>query len=139
MPEAEDRLGSIETLLNRLQQNVDAGFIGMDKRVDQLSRDLSLHVATLHTRLDDLNRRFTDLQGRLTSVEGRLSTMDTRLDTRLQGLDDRLDTRLMGVEGRLSVIEQRLDHKAGNATVNLWGATLAMLIAAATALVTLRP
>jgi chromosome segregation ATPase len=150
MAEDEDRLARIDRTLYQLQQSVRDGFVEVYKQLDsirrdderqsqQLQREMSSQATQLHVRLDDLHRRFTDLQERLTGVEGRIGTVDTRLDTRLQGLDDRLNTRFMGVEGRLSAIEQRLDHKAGNWTVNLWGTTLAILIGAATALVKLLP
>jgi hypothetical protein len=150
MAEEEDRLTRIERTLLQLQQSVRDGFVEVykqlessrredERQTDQLRQSISSQAHQLEVRLDDLHRRFTDLQERLTGMDGRLGTVDTRLDTRLQGLDDRLDTRFMGVEGRLSAIEQRLDHKAGNWTVNLWGATLAILIGAATALVKLVP
>jgi chromosome segregation ATPase len=150
MTEDEDRLTRMERTLLQLQQSVRDGFVEVYKQLDtfrrdderqseQLQRAMGSQAHQLEVRLDDLHRRFTDLQERLTGVDGRLGTVDTRLDTRLQGLDDRLNTRFMGVEGRLSAIEQRLDHKAGNWTVNLWGATLAILIGAATALVKLVP
>jgi chromosome segregation ATPase len=150
MAEDEDRLARIERTLSQLQQGVRDGFVEVYKQLDSfrrdderqsqhLQREMNTQANQLQVRLDDLHRRFTDLQERLTGVDGRIGSMDARLDTRLQGLDDRLNTRFMGVEGRLSGIEQRLDHKAGNWTVNLWGATLAILIGPATALVKLLP
>jgi hypothetical protein len=150
MTEDEDRLARIERTLAQLQQSVRDGFVEVYKQLDAnrrdderqaeyIRREMNGQAQQQQVRLDDLHRRFSDLQERLTGMEGRIGTLDTRLDTRLQGLDDRLNTRFMGVEGRLSAIEQRLDHKAGNWTVNLWGATLAILIAAATAIIKFVP
>jgi hypothetical protein len=133
------RLAEIERTLTRLEQSVREGWALVDKRFDDFRREaergqqeLTLRVMS---RFGSIDQRFTDLQERLTGMEGRLEALDGRLDSRLAGIDDRLNTRLMGVEGRLSAIESRLDHKADKWTVNLWGATLAILIAAATAFI----
>jgi chromosome segregation ATPase len=150
MTDDSDRLAQIERTLVQLQQGVRDGFVEVYKQLDALRRDDERQTQQLQrgmrhqgqeiaTRLDHANERVTDLHQRLTGIEGRIDALDTRLDTRFEGLDDRLNTRLMGVEGRLGGIEQRLDHKAGTWTVNLWGATLALLIGAATALLKLRP
>ena len=56
--------------------------------------------------------------------ELRLERFDTKLDNlekRLASLEGRLDTRFDG-------LETRLNTKAGNWVVSLWGATLAVLI-----------
>ena len=111
----------------------------MQAQTQQMWEAMNRQEQLVQVRLEDLHRRLTDLQERLTGIEGRLGTLDTRLDTRLQGVDDRLNTRFMGVEGGLSAIEQRLDHKADRSTVNLWCTTLAILIAAATALIKFVP
>jgi hypothetical protein len=63
-------------------------------------------------------------------VELRLERLDTKLDAqekRLASLESRM-------ESRFNSVDSRLDGKAGNGVVSLWGATLAMLIAAAFAL-----
>jgi hypothetical protein len=56
--------------------------------------------------------------------ELRLERMDSKLDSlekRLASLEGRLDTRFDGLENRLNT-------KAGNWVVSLWGATLAILM-----------
>jgi tetrahydromethanopterin S-methyltransferase subunit G len=110
MPEVEERLARFETrtetLLTQLEKRLADGFAAVDKRFD-------------------------DLQTRMTSVEGRIASLDSHMDSRFTAVD----TRFMGVEGRLTNIEARLDQKAGAWLVSIWGATLAMLIAAATALI----
>jgi chromosome segregation ATPase len=143
MAEDEARLAQIERVLARLELTVREGWVGMDKQLDAFrreaesgQRDLSLRVQGLHSRLDAVDQRFTDLQARLTGMDSRLGTLDARLESRLAGIDDRLNTRLMGVEGQLSQLRSSLDHKAGNWVVSLWGATLAFLVAAATAIIT---
>jgi chromosome segregation ATPase len=150
MAEDEDRLARIERTLAQLEQSMREGWALVEKQVEDFRReterrqqDLSLG---LQGPLSGIGQHLTDLQERLTRLEDRFSRLDLRLDTRLEGLDtrldtrlasidDRLNTRLMGVEGRLSAIEGRLDHKAGNWVVSLWGATLAILIGAATAFI----
>jgi hypothetical protein len=57
-----------------------------------------------------------------------------RLDTKMDGLEKRLASMESRFETRFAAIETRLDGKAGNWVVSLWGATLAMLIGAAFAL-----
>jgi hypothetical protein len=57
-----------------------------------------------------------------------------RLDTKMDGLEKRLASMESRFEVRFAAIETRLDGKAGNWVVSLWGATLAMLIGAAFAL-----
>ena len=144
MAEDEARLVQIEHTLARLDQIVRDSWDQMAKQLGTSRQQTEGWQEGMQVRLNTINQRFTDLQERLTGMEGRLGTLDDRLDTRLGGLDarldtrlgeidDRLNTRLMGVEGRLSAIESRLDSKAGNWTVNLWGATLALLVGAATA------
>jgi hypothetical protein len=83
-------------------------------RLDQFDKRMDERFQALNTRLDDMNHAVT-----------------ARLES--------LDTRLLALEGRLTVIDERLDHKAGNWVVSLRGATVAMLIGAATALVKLWP
>jgi hypothetical protein len=57
-----------------------------------------------------------------------------RLDTKMDGLEKRLASMESRFEVCFAAIETRLDGKAGNWVVSLWGATLAMLIGAAFAL-----
>jgi hypothetical protein len=54
-----------------------------------------------------------------------------RLDTKVEQLDKRLTEGFATVHTRLEGLETRLNTKAGNWTVGLWGATLAFLISAA--------
>jgi hypothetical protein len=114
MPDQDDRLARLEVLITEMDRRWETRFEQLEKRMVE-------GFAGIHKRLDDL-------QARMGSLEARMGS-----------LDDRVETRLMGVEGRLTTIEGRLDHKAGNWVVSLWGATLAMLIGAATALVKLWP
>jgi hypothetical protein len=65
-----------------------------------------------------------DLRDTFHRLELRLERMDTKLDSlekRLASLEGRLDTRFDGLESRVNT-------KAGNWVVSLWGATLAILI-----------
>jgi hypothetical protein len=58
-------------------------------------------------------------------VELRLERLDTHLDSQEKSLADlRSEFR-----SRIGDLEKRLDGKAGNGVVSLWGATLAVLIA----------
>jgi len=52
-----------------------------------------------------------------------------RLDTKMDQLEKRLSDGFAVVNTRLEGIETRLNTKAGNWVVSLWGATLAGLIA----------
>jgi hypothetical protein len=64
-------------------------------------------------------------------VELRLERLDTKLDAK----EKHLASLATGMESRLSSVGNHLDGKTGNyVVVGLWGATLAMLIAAASAL-----
>ena len=70
-------------------------------------------------------------------TDEQLQELFHRIDLRLE----RLDTKLEGLEkgqvdirADIRVIQSRLDEKASQTVVSLWGATLAMLIGAAFAL-----
>jgi len=79
------------------------------------------------TRLDQLDKRLADS----------MQAMNTRVDDLRQTLNGRLDDlgqRISAVETRLTAAENRM---ASNTTVNLWGATISMLIAAAVAVIKL--
>jgi hypothetical protein len=72
------------------------------------------------------DERMTDdiLQDTFHRFELRLERLDTKLDSlekRLASLEGRLDTRFDGLESRLNT-------KAGNWVVSLWGTTLAILM-----------
>jgi hypothetical protein len=53
-----------------------------------------------------------------------------RLHTKMDNLKKRFASMESRFESRFNSIDARLDGKAGNWVVSLWGATLAMLIAA---------
>jgi hypothetical protein len=57
-----------------------------------------------------------------------------RLDTKVDNLDKRIASLETRFEARFMSIDARLDNKAGNWVVGLWGSTLAILIGAAFAL-----
>jgi anti-sigma-K factor RskA len=57
-----------------------------------------------------------------------------RLDTKVENLEKGFADLRSEMRTRFSSIDTRLDGKAGNWLASLWGATLAMLIAAAFAL-----
>jgi hypothetical protein len=57
-----------------------------------------------------------------------------QLDTKMDNIEKRVASMESRFESRFNSIDARLDGKAGNWVVSLWGATLAMLIAAAFAL-----
>jgi hypothetical protein len=61
-------------------------------------------------RLDRIDLKLDALEKRLTSLEQRFASFEDRQDVRFDWLEHRLNT------------------KAGNWTVSLWGATLAILI-----------
>jgi hypothetical protein len=79
----------------------------------------------------------------VSSLEARLTGLEDRPDRRVQGLVDTINTRFLAVEGRPTAIETRLDGKAGDWTVSLWGATVmgwtAILVGAAVTIVKLWP
>jgi hypothetical protein len=89
-------------------------------------------------RLDQFEKRFNDLvQTMNTRFDGFVQAVNTRFDDQRLTLDARLadlGQRISGVEGRLSAVENRM---ASSLTVNLWGATISMLIAAAVAIIKL--
>jgi hypothetical protein len=60
-----------------------------------------------------------------------------RLDTKVDNLEKSVADLRSEMRTRFLNIDTRLDGKAGNWVVSLWGATLAMLIGAAFALVKL--
>ena len=53
-----------------------------------------------------------------------------RFDVRLDALDKRVSDGFAQINTRLEGMENRLNTKAGNWTVSLWGATLAIIMAA---------
>jgi hypothetical protein len=57
-----------------------------------------------------------------------------RLETKMDNVEKRLASMQSWFETRFAALESRLDGEAGNFVVSLWGAILAMLIAAAFAL-----
>lgn len=59
----------------------------------------------------------------------RLDLRLERLDTKMDALEKRLASLDGGLGARFDTLDARLDGKAGNWVVSLWGATLAVLIA----------
>ena len=53
-----------------------------------------------------------------------------RFEVRLDALDKRVSDGFAQINTRLEGMENRLNTKAGNWTVSLWGATLAIIMAA---------
>jgi hypothetical protein len=81
----------------------------------------------LMTRFDQLDKRMDD----------RFLAIDTRLADQWQAFDGRLGDlgqRISAIENRLMSAENRM---ASNLTVNVWGATISGLIAAAVAIIKL--
>jgi tetrahydromethanopterin S-methyltransferase subunit G len=75
--------------------------------------------------LASIARQLAALEDHHNRVELRLERLDAKLDgleKRLASLEGRLETRFDG-------LETRVNTKAGNWVVSLWGATLAVLIA----------
>ncbi len=79
------------------------------------------------TRLDALDKRMDD---RFQAINGRLADQWQAFDARLNDLGQRISA----VEARLTSAENRM---ASNLTVNVWGATISMLIATAVAVIKL--
>jgi hypothetical protein len=85
-------------------------------RFDQFDKRMDDRFQAVSTRLDDQRQAF----------DGRLADLGQRLND--------LGQRLAGVENRLTAAENRM---ASNLTVNIWGATISMLIATAVAVIKL--
>ncbi len=67
-------------------------------------------VHRVDLRIERLDARFDALEKRMASVEGRIESLERTITTRFEGLETRINT------------------KASNWVVSLWGATLAVLI-----------
>jgi hypothetical protein len=70
-------------------------------------------------------------------MELRLERVDVKVDALEKGVADLrhdMRERFSTIEARLTSMDNRIDNKASNWTVSLWGSTLAILIAAAFAL-----
>jgi hypothetical protein len=63
-------------------------------------------------------------------VELRLEQLDTKLDAQ----EKHLASLATGMESHFNSVDNHHDGRTGNVVVSLWDATLAMLIAAASAL-----
>jgi hypothetical protein len=84
--------------------------------------------------LDILVARFDQFDKRMGDS---FQAINTRLDDQRQTIDGRLTDlgqRMSAVENRLTAAENRM---ASNLTVNLWGLTISLLIAAAVSIIKL--
>jgi chromosome segregation ATPase len=78
-----------------------------------------------------LDARLSTIEGRLGGIEDQLHRFELRLE-RLDANQANADKRLGDLQGemraKLEGLENRVNTKAGNWVVSLWGATLAFLI-----------
>jgi DNA repair ATPase RecN len=90
--------------------------------------ELSRQLQDLSARQD---MRLTAIEGRLTAIEDHLHRFEPRLerlDANQANTDKRLGDLQAEMRARLEGLENRVNTRAGNWVVSLWGATLAVLI-----------
>src|SRR5262245_15657500 len=122
----------------------------MDKRSIILDR-YELMKGGADVTDEELRGQFDGIREQLHAMAGRMERFEARLDglektvtdfrTEVRGHLDAVERRGESLENRVSSqlggLENRLADKASNMVVSLWGGTLAILIAAATAILKL--
>ena len=97
-------IGTMVVLAGLLVWRIDAGFTGVNARIDDVRADLTMQIASVDARVDDVR---ADLTIQIAGVNARVDNMTARMDriaTRLDGFDE----RLRNVEIAFGKVDQRL-------------------------------